>query len=164
MEIVSLARRQLSAHEHEVSVCDHARLAVPEVRFARKLFDFGLAQRNDSPWGIGCRHAVSVLTRGRWRQELLAVIRNFCQEQSADGHGVLREGGDADFRTGREGLHGEDSEMALDGLRQFEFGLRRSVLGEERDELFLSGTDQVPDGFRRMVEEYYRALSREDGR
>ncbi|CAN5773824.1 hypothetical protein BH23GEM9_BH23GEM9_37580 [soil metagenome] len=49
----------------------------------------------------------------------------------------------------------------VDGVKQFEFGLRRDLLGSERDRLFLSGTDEVPEGFRKLVEEYYRALARE---
>jgi hypothetical protein len=49
----------------------------------------------------------------------------------------------------------------VDNLKQYEFGLRREVLGAERERLFLSGTDEVPEGFRKLVEEYYRALSRE---
>jgi hypothetical protein len=35
------------------------------------------------------------------------------------------------------------------------------VLGAERERLFLSGTDEVPEGYRKLVEEYYRALSRQ---
>jgi hypothetical protein len=48
----------------------------------------------------------------------------------------------------------------VDGIKQFEFGLRRDMLGTTRDRLFLSGTDEVPEGFREMVEEYYRRLAR----
>jgi hypothetical protein len=49
----------------------------------------------------------------------------------------------------------------VDGIKQFEFGLRRDMLGADRDRLFLSGTDEVPPGYREMVEEYYRRLARE---
>jgi hypothetical protein len=49
----------------------------------------------------------------------------------------------------------------VDGLKQFEFGLRRDVLGAGREQVFLSGTDEVPEAFRKLVEEYYRQLSRE---
>jgi hypothetical protein len=48
----------------------------------------------------------------------------------------------------------------IDGIKEFEFSLRRQVLGDQQDKLFLSGTDEVPEGFRKLVEEYYRALSR----
>jgi hypothetical protein len=51
----------------------------------------------------------------------------------------------------------------VEGLKKFEFNLRRKL---ERDDerLLLSGSDDVPAGFRPLVEEYYRALSRERGR
>jgi hypothetical protein len=49
----------------------------------------------------------------------------------------------------------------VDGLKQYEFGLRREVLGAGREQAFLSGTDEVPEAFRKLVEEYYRQLSRE---
>jgi hypothetical protein len=45
-------------------------------------------------------------------------------------------------------------------LKEFEFGLRRQVLGEQDARPSLSGTDEVPEGFRKLVEEYYRSLSR----
>jgi hypothetical protein len=49
----------------------------------------------------------------------------------------------------------------VDGLKTYEFTLRRLVLGAEKDRLFLSGSDDVPEGYRKLVEEYYRALARE---
>lgn len=52
----------------------------------------------------------------------------------------------------------------VDRLKQYEFGLRRDVLGADRERLFLSGTDEVPEAYRRLVEEYYRALARERNR
>jgi hypothetical protein len=48
---------------------------------------------------------------------------------------------------------------ALDKLKKFEFGLRRKV-ETGNDSLSLSGSDQVPDGFRQAIEEYYRSLAR----
>ena len=51
----------------------------------------------------------------------------------------------------------------IEGLKQLEFGLRREADGEDRDRVFLSGSDEVPTGFRRLVEEYYKALSRQPG-
>ncbi len=51
--------------------------------------------------------------------------------------------------------------LALDGLKQFEYALRREIDGADRERLFLSGSDEVPAGYREMVEEYYRSLSRE---
>ena len=51
----------------------------------------------------------------------------------------------------------------VEGLKQLEFGLRRELEGEGQDRVFVSGSDEVPTGFRRLVEEYYRALSRTPG-
>ncbi len=48
----------------------------------------------------------------------------------------------------------------VDGLKQFEYTLRRELQGEAKAKLFLSGTDEVPEGYRKAVQEYYRALSR----
>jgi len=48
---------------------------------------------------------------------------------------------------------------ALEKLKKFEFSLRRKV-ENGNDSLSLSGSDQVPDGFRQAIEEYYRSLSR----
>jgi len=48
----------------------------------------------------------------------------------------------------------------IDGLKQFEFALRREVEGTGKEKLFLSSSDEVPSGYRKLVEEYYRSLSR----
>jgi hypothetical protein len=49
-----------------------------------------------------------------------------------------------------------------DGLRRFEFGLRRQLDGEAKDVL-LSGSDDVPAEFKNLVEEYYRSLAKQKG-
>ena len=46
-------------------------------------------------------------------------------------------------------------------LKRFEYRLRREV-DVENEDLFLASSDEVPPGFRDMIEEYYRALSREN--
>jgi hypothetical protein len=48
---------------------------------------------------------------------------------------------------------------ALDRLKKFEFALRRK-LGEGNDSLGLSGSDEVPYGFRQFIAEYYRLLAK----
>lgn len=52
----------------------------------------------------------------------------------------------------------------VEGLKELEFRLRRRVEGGEADAPALTGSDDVPPGFRKLVEEYFRALSREGGR
>lgn len=46
----------------------------------------------------------------------------------------------------------------LRGLKDFEFALRRE-LGSQIERFFLSGSDDVPEEYRELVEAYYRALS-----
>lgn len=48
----------------------------------------------------------------------------------------------------------------VDGVKQFEYRLRRDLGMADDQKLLLSGSDEVPEGFRKMVEEYYRALAR----
>ena len=48
---------------------------------------------------------------------------------------------------------------AIDKLKKFEFMLRRKA-DTGNDSLSLSGSDQVPDGFRQAIEEYYRSLAK----
>jgi hypothetical protein len=46
-----------------------------------------------------------------------------------------------------------------EGLKRFEFGLRRRV-DADASSIVLSGSDEVPDAFRKLVQEYYRSLAR----
>ena len=48
---------------------------------------------------------------------------------------------------------------ALDKLQKLDFALRRK-LESGNDSLALSGSDEVPAGFRQKIEEYYRALAK----
>jgi hypothetical protein len=47
-----------------------------------------------------------------------------------------------------------------EGLKRFEFGLRRKAEDAAADQPALASTDEVPRGFRDQVEEYFRALSK----
>jgi hypothetical protein len=49
----------------------------------------------------------------------------------------------------------------VNGFRRFEFDLRRALGDSRVDELLLSGSDEVPAEYRKLIEEYYRALARE---
>ena len=51
----------------------------------------------------------------------------------------------------------------IQGLKEFEFNLRRQLQLDGDQRLFLSGSDAVPDGYRELVEEYYRELARRRG-
>jgi hypothetical protein len=69
-------------------------------------------------------------------------------------------------RFQEEGIYADPSALAdlhdemLNRLKRLEFGLRRDVEGEADRRATLTGSDEVPDGYRRLVEEYYRALAR----
>ncbi|MFQ5789476.1 MAG: hypothetical protein ACE5JI_03280 [Acidobacteriota bacterium] len=52
----------------------------------------------------------------------------------------------------------------LQELKQFEYWLRRELEGLGEEKLFLAGSDQVPSEYRKLVEEYYRTLSRQPRR
>jgi hypothetical protein len=49
---------------------------------------------------------------------------------------------------------------ALEKLKKFEFNLRKQTDSPGAQELSLSGSDEVPAGFRQAIEEYYRSLAR----
>ena len=51
----------------------------------------------------------------------------------------------------------------VDGMKQLEFELRRQFAADEEDRLFLFRSGDVPEEYRALVEEYYRALSRGRG-
>ena len=61
-------------------------------------------------------------------------------------------------------LNNPDEVLALqssviEGLKAYEYALRRQIEGTSKDKLFLGGNDDVPEGFRKLVEDYYKSLS-----
>jgi hypothetical protein len=48
----------------------------------------------------------------------------------------------------------------LEGFKEFEFGLRRQLGATDRDGPVLGGSNDVPQAYRDMVNEYFRSLSR----
>ena len=48
--------------------------------------------------------------------------------------------------------------QALDRMQKVEYDLRKRI-DTENQQLFLSGSDEVPTQFRKSVEDYYKALS-----
>ena len=49
---------------------------------------------------------------------------------------------------------------ALERIKNWEFDLRKKAEGADSRPLSLSGSDEVPSGFRTQIEEYYRSLAR----
>jgi hypothetical protein len=100
----------------------------------------------------------------RWTGEARA-LREMLRQQNLDTRELdeilrrLREL--EDTRVYRDG--GELAKLqsfVTEGLKRFEFGLRRKI-GEEPDRALMSGSEEVPQQFRRLVEEYYRSLSKQ---
>ena len=48
------------------------------------------------------------------------------------------------------------------GLKQFEYRLWREIEGGDEDRLYLAGADEVPAGYRDLVEEYFTNLASGD--
>jgi hypothetical protein len=46
-----------------------------------------------------------------------------------------------------------------EGMKRFEFNLRRQA-EMKGSEVFLSGADDVPEQYRKLVEQYYKSLSK----
>ena len=49
--------------------------------------------------------------------------------------------------------------FATEGLKRLEFGLRRQVQTSD-EAVVLAGSEEVPDQFKKMVQEYYRTLGK----
>ncbi len=50
-------------------------------------------------------------------------------------------------------------QSVAENLKRFEFNLRRQA-ELKGNEVFLSGADEVPEEFRKLVEQYYKSLSK----
>ena len=50
-------------------------------------------------------------------------------------------------------------EDIVEGLKQFEYRLWREIEGEDENRLYLAGADEVPAGYRDLVEEYFTTLA-----
>jgi hypothetical protein len=48
----------------------------------------------------------------------------------------------------------------VEGFKEFEFSLRRQLVGAEADKPALGGNADVPEAYRDMVSEYFKSLSR----
>lgn len=70
------------------------------------------------------------------------------------------------YRFDNDRLYADPNGLAMlqaqvtDKLKKFEFNLRRKADSAGPDSLSLSGSDQVPEGFRQAIEEYYRSLAK----
>jgi hypothetical protein len=120
----------------------------------------------DAPQGVGDPRQFR--REARERRGDAEVLRRDLQAMGLDT-------GELDALIGRmQALEGDrvfDSDEAarlqaqlVDGVRRFEFELRRRLGAATADQLLLAGPDGAPAVYRKAVEEYYRSLAREKKR
>jgi len=69
-------------------------------------------------------------------------------------------------RLQNEGAYADPANLSaiqdevVQALKRLEFSLRRDVETTSGRRATLSGSDEVPEGYRKMVEEYYKALAK----
>ena len=94
-----------------------------------------------------------------WSASADALRRQLSQAgvNPRDLDAVVREMRDWQPTADPRGL--QQLQAAVDRLKKFEFDLRKKIESDSQ-QLFLSGSDEVPAGFRPAIEEYYRALAK----
>ena len=50
--------------------------------------------------------------------------------------------------------------IVAEGLKRFEFGLRRKAEGDQNAAVALSGADESPEAYKKLNEQYFRSLSK----
>jgi cytochrome c biogenesis protein CcdA len=101
-----------------------------------------------------------ILERGDQVRNLQARLDQAGMD-AADLRAVIQAMG----RLQRNGIYDNPTQVALlqdeilDALKRLEFGLRRQVEGASDGPASLAGSGDVPDEYRRLVEEYYRKLA-----
>jgi Domain of unknown function (DUF4175) len=117
---------------------------------------------------------------GRWNPDDIRQFRGQFREWANDAEGLRRQLQQAgvnprDLDDVLRDLRAFDNDRvyadpkgleqlqaaAIEKLKKFEFALRRKA-ETGNDSLSLSGSDQVPEGFRQAIEEYYRSLAKKD--
>jgi uncharacterized protein (DUF1786 family) len=74
----------------------------------------------------------------------------------------LRQLDDESAYASAQNVAGLEQAVA-DNVKRFEYTLRRK-LDANQSQVFLSGTDDVPEQYRKLVEQYYRSLSKGGGK
>ncbi len=102
---------------------------------------------------------------GQRQQDLDALRRELRREgmETADLDQLLRQMGDLNLL----GLNKDPLALErlrrdiVEGLRQFEYRLWRELRGADTERVYLGNSDQVPAGYRELVDEYFRKLANE---
>ena len=119
---------------------------------------------------------------GRYTSEQIRQFRAEARQRAADAEQLKRmlQGQKIDAkelddiikglrRLDDEGLYANPETLArleqsvTDNIKRFEYTLRRR-LDANASQVFLSGTDDVPEQYRKLVEQYYRSLSKGGGK
>lgn len=97
---------------------------------------------------------------GALRREMTASGRTAQDVRDLDAaiNGMRQLAGSGAYRNAEELARIQQDVVA--GVARFEFGLRRSILGEDTEKVFLPGGGEVPNGFRSLVDAYFRSLSK----
>ena len=100
------------------------------------------------------------------RQQDLEALRGELRRErmdTADLDQVLRQMGDLNLLgLNRDPLALESLRRDIvEGLRQFEYRLWRDLRGADTERVYLGNSDQVPPGYRELVDEYFRKLANE---
>ncbi len=97
------------------------------------------------------------------RAELQALQGDLRSErlETADIERVLAQMGDLNLLGLNEDPLALESlrRDIVEGLRQFEYELWRELRGADEERLYLGNADQVPPGYRELVDEYFRNLA-----
>jgi len=97
------------------------------------------------------------------RQDLDALRRELRREgmDTSDVDRLLRQMGDLDLLgLNKDPLALESLRRDIvEGLRQFEYRLWRELRGADTERVYLGNSDQVPPGYRELVDEYFRKLA-----
>jgi len=128
----------------------------------------------------GPRNGVWTGGYGRWNPDDIRQFRGQFREWANDAEGLRRQLQQAgvnprDLDEVLRDLRAFDNDRvyadpqgleqlqaaAIDKLKKVEFSLRRKA-DAGNDSLSLSGSDQVPEGFRQAIEEYYRSLAKKN--
>lgn len=119
----------------------------------------------------------------RLTDEEIRQMRSEARERAQDAEALRRELGEAGVDTGDlselvralralddQRIYGDLGELArlqgqlVEASKRFEYALRRELDPTMGERPRLTGTEEIPEGYRRWVEEYYRSLSRGGGR
>ena len=124
----------------------------------------------DSRPGAGRFHVEDVRQfRGEVRQRTQDAeqLKRLLKDQKIDAKDLdeilrgLRQLDDAGVYQNPEALARLQTSVT-ESIKRFEYTLRRR-LDANANQVFLSGTDDVPEQYRKLVEQYYRSLSKAGG-